>query len=83
MERICKMLKVGSHPPCKHPPTKYSEYCRAHAFRMKNNISKLKPCIICSKGTYAKYQVCNPCGVPKLDARPYDKEARIMRKILI
>ena len=60
----CEFLKVGDHEPCHSKSTRNSPYCKLHNYLMKT--SKVKSCIVCGKGTYAKYQVCVGCGAHKI-----------------
>ena len=83
----CAFLKIGNHEPCHSKTTKNSKYCKLHNYLMKN--SKVKPCLKCSKGTCAKYQVCVPCGAERERlrhryhevAKPYNEEVKRLMQI--
>ena len=83
----CTYLKVGARKPCTLKPTTNSKYCKMHNFLIKN--SQVKPCLVCGKGTYAKYQVCVPCGAQRIRlyhryhevCKPFVNECRRLRNI--
>ena len=83
----CTFLKVGAQMPCTLKSTKNSKYCKMHNFLNKN--SKVKPCLICGKGTYAKYQVCVSCGAQRIRLnhryhevyKPFVNECKRLRNI--
>ena len=83
----CAFLKVGNHELCHSRSTKNSKYCKLHNYLMKK--SKVKPCIKCGNGTYAKYQTCVPCGAHKVRllhryyevVKPFVEECRRLGRI--
>jgi len=83
----CAFMKVGNHESCHSKPTTNSKYCKLHNYLMKK--SKVKPCTNCGNGTYAKYQICVPCGAHKVRllhryyevVKPFESECRRLRNI--
>ena len=60
--RMCQMLPAGNNPLCKRKATKRSNYCAFHNFILKHDKYKIKKCLGCGLGTWAKYGYCMKCG---------------------